>query len=69
MKGNTLNNMPNPVNPQDVATKEYADNAGGGGSAMVKTQYGTYSAIGNIDLRGYTLTNVLDPRKCAGCSY
>ena len=26
MKGNTLNNVSNPVNPQDVATKEYADN-------------------------------------------
>ena len=26
MKGNTLNNVSDPVNPQDVATKEYADN-------------------------------------------
>ena len=26
MKGNTLYNVANPVNPQDVATKEYADN-------------------------------------------
>ena len=26
MKGNILYNVSNPVNPQDVATKEYADN-------------------------------------------
>ena len=26
MNGNTLYNVPDPVNPQDVATKEYADN-------------------------------------------
>ena len=60
MNGNTLYNVSDPVNPQDVATKEYADNAGGGGSTIVKTRYVTYSAIGNIDMRGYTLTNVLD---------
>ena len=28
MNGNTLYNVPDPVNPQDVATKEYADNVG-----------------------------------------
>ena len=28
MRGNTLYNVPDPVNPQDVATKEYADNVG-----------------------------------------
>ena len=30
MKSNTLYNVSNPVNPQDVATKEYADNVRGG---------------------------------------
>ena len=30
MRGNTLYNVPDPVNPQDVATKEYADKVGGG---------------------------------------
>ena len=53
--------MSDPVNPQDVATKEYADKVGGGETAIVKTRYGDYGAIGNIDMRGYTLTNVLDP--------
>ena len=61
MNGNALYNVPNPVNPQDVATKKYADNLGGGGSGIVKTRYGTYGAIGNTDIRAYSLTNVLDP--------
>ena len=61
MRGNTLYNVSDPVNPQDVATKEYADKVGGGETAIVKTRYGNYGAIGNIDMQGYTLTNVLDP--------
>ena len=61
MRGNTLYNVSDPVNPQDVATKEYADKVGGGEAAIIKTRYGTYDAIGNIDMRGYSLTNVLDP--------
>ena len=61
MNGNTLYNVSDPVNPQDVATKEYADKFGGGETAIIKTQYGNYGAKGNIDMRGYTLTNVLDP--------
>ena len=61
MRGNTLYNVSDPVNPQDVATKKYADKVGGGETAIIKTRYGTYGAIGNIDMRGYTLMNVLDP--------
>ena len=61
MRGNTLYNVSDPVNPQDVATKEYADNVRGDEAAIIKTRYGTYGAIGNTDMRGYTLTNVLDP--------
>ena len=54
MNGNTLYNVSDPVNPQDVATKEYADKVGGGETAIIKTRYGTYGEIGNIDMRGYT---------------
>ena len=61
MNGNTIYNVSNPVNPRDVATKEYADKVGGGEVAIVKTRHGNYGALGNIDMRGYTLTNVLDP--------
>ena len=61
MRGNTLYNVSDPVNPQDVATKKYADEAGGGDTAIFKTRYGTFGSKGNIDIRGYTLMNVLDP--------
>ena len=61
MRGNTLYNVSNPVNPQDLATKEYADKVGGGETAIIKLHHGNYGALGNIDMRGYTLTNVLDP--------
>ena len=61
MRGNTLYNVSDPVNPQDVATKKYADKVGGGDTAIIKTQYGTYGSKGNIDMRCYTLMNVLDP--------
>ena len=61
MSCNTLYNVSDPVNPQDVATKKYADEAGGGDTAIIKTRYGTYGSKGNIDMRGYTLMNALDP--------
>ena len=61
MRGNTIYNVADPVNPQDVATKEYADKVGGGESAIAKTGYGTYTAIGDIDMRFYTLKNVRNP--------
>ena len=50
MNGNTLYNVSNPVNPRDIATKEYADKVGGGEVAIVKTRHGNYSALGNIDM-------------------
>ena len=61
MRGNTIYNVSDPVNPQDVATKKYADKVGGGDTAIYKTRYGTYGSKANINMRGYTLTNVLDP--------
>ena len=61
MEGNTLTNVSNSINVQDVATKEYADKVGGGEVAIINLKHGTYGALGNIDMRGYTLTNVLNP--------
>ena len=42
MNGNTLYNVSDPVNPQDVATKEYADYVRGSGWVRRK-QDGTYA--------------------------
>ena len=69
MNGNTLYNVPDPVNPQDVATKAYTDKVGGGEVAIVKTRDGNYGALGNIDMRGYTLTNVLEAQDVATKEY
>ena len=44
MTGNTLYNVYDPVNPQDVASKEYADKVGGSETAIIKTRYGNYTA-------------------------
>ena len=55
MKGNTLYKVSDQVNPQDVATKEYADNVVEGRSAIWKLRRNRKY------MRGYTLTNVLDP--------
>ena len=49
MRGNTLYNVSDPVNPQDVATKKYTDEVGGD-TAIYKMQYGTYGSKGNIDM-------------------
>ena len=54
MNGNTFYNVSDPVNPQDVATKEYAHKVEGGEVAIIKTRYGNYGALENTDMRGYT---------------
>ena len=61
MNGNTLYKVSDPVNPQDVATKEYSDKVRGGDTAIIKMRYGTYGSKRNINMRGYTLMNVLEP--------
>ena len=61
MRGNTLYNVSDPVNRQDMATKEYANKVGGGEAVTIKTGYGTFAAKENIDMRFYILTNVRDP--------
>ena len=54
MKGNTLYNVTDPVNPQDVATKEYADTTN---KAFV-LYAGKYLAIGDLSMGGRRLNNV-----------
>ena len=54
MKGNTLTNVSDPVNPQDVATKEYADTTN---KAFVLFE-GKYLAVGDLSMGGRRLNNV-----------
>ena len=54
MRGNTLYNVSNPVNPQDVATKEYADTTN---KAFVLFE-GKYLAVGDLSVGGRRLNNV-----------
>ena len=60
MAGNTLYNATDPVNPQDVATKEYADNVRGGGWVK-KKQDGTYAIKRDLDMNDKRLKNIPPP--------
>ena len=60
MNGNTLYNVSDPVNPQDVATKEYADNVRGGGW-INRNQDGTYAIKRDLDMDGKKLKNIPPP--------
>ena len=57
MNGNTLYNVPNPVNPQDVATKEYTDTTN---KAFVLYE-GKYLAVGDLSMGGRRLNDVSMP--------
>ena len=61
MRGNTLYNVSDPVNPQDVATKEYADQVGGG-SPFFK-ENGNYQAMHTINMNFRKLVNLQKPTK------
>ena len=54
MRVNTLYNVPDPVNPQDVATKEYADTTN---KAFVLFE-GKYLAVGDLSMGGRRLNDV-----------
>ena len=54
MRGNTLYNVPDPVNPQDMATKEYADTTN---KAFVLYE-SKYLAVGVLSMGGRRLNDV-----------
>ena len=54
VNGNTLYNVSDPVNPQDVATKEYDDTTN---KAFVLYE-GKYLAVGDLSMGGRRLNNV-----------
>ena len=54
MRGNTIYNVADPVNPQDVATKEYTDKTN---KAFVLYE-GKYLAVGDLSMGGRRLNDV-----------
>ena len=60
MRGNTLYSVSDPVNPQDVATKEYTDNIRGV-KWVKRKQDGTYAIKKDLDMNDKRLTNIPPP--------
>ena len=60
MRGNTLYNVSDPVNPQDVATKEYTDNVRGV-KWVKRKQEGTYAIKKDLDMNGKKLKKNIPP--------
>ena len=54
MTGNTLTNVSNPVNAQDVATKNYVEQ-----NTILRN--GTQTMIGNLDMGNYSINNLQNP--------
>ena len=60
MRDFTLQNVGEPTNGRDVATKEYVDNSGGG---MFEARNGGYNAKGPIYIGGQQIRGIRDPKK------
>ena len=54
MTGNTLTNVSNPVNAQDVATKNYVEQ-----NTILRN--GTQTMIGNLNMGNYSINNLQNP--------
>ena len=54
MPGNTLTNVSNPVNAQDVATKNYVEQ-----NTILRN--GTQTMIGNLNMGNYSINNLQNP--------
>ena len=60
MKEFTLQNVGQPTNHKDVATKEYVDNSEGG---AFEARNGGYNAKGGLYIGGYKIVGVREPKK------
>ena len=71
MVGNTLTNVSNPVNDQDVATKSYVDVYAGGGDGKVNKSGDTMT--GELNMNGNRITNLPDfprnPKEAVSMAY
>ena len=57
MNGNSITGLPNPIDRDAAANKNYVDNGG----AITKLPNGKFIAVADIDVDGYILKNIPDP--------
>ena len=57
MNGNNIIGLPNPIDRDAVANKNYVDNGG----AITKLPNGKFTAVSDIDFNGFSLKNIPDP--------
>ena len=58
MNGNSITGLPNPVDKDAAANKNYVDNGG----AIVKNPDGSFTAVSDIDFIGYRLKTLSNPK-------
>ena len=57
MNGNNIIGLPNPIDRDAAANKNYVDNGG----AITKLPNGKFTAVSDIDLNGFSLKNIPEP--------
>ena len=57
MKGHSITGLPNPIDRGAAANKNYVDNGG----AIIKNPNGSFSAVANVNLQGFSLKNAAAP--------
>ena len=57
MNGNSITGLPNPIDRDAAANKNYVDNGG----AITKLPNGAFTAVSDIDFDGFSLKNIPDP--------
>ena len=58
MSGNSITILPNPIDRNAAANKNYVDNGG----AIAKNPDGSFTAVSDIDFNGFSLKNIPDPK-------
>ena len=57
MGGNSIIGLPNPIDRDAAANKNYVDNGG----AITKLSNGAFTAVSDIDFNGFSLKNIPEP--------
>ena len=57
MSGNSITGLPNPIERNATANKNYVDNGG----AITKLSNGAFTVVSDIDFNGFSLKNIPDP--------